>query len=289
MKQTTDEIRAILPNDFKMFMFEPKKTPKNWHKRATEKLKESQLVLLFDSLSGDNNPVGKHISWEVKKAEKLNKRIIVFKKDPKAENRSWYDFDYSEIDPRKPRYKTVAFEEAVSFMQKEFCWKVEKELLHNTDSANQYTDADKQLLLEQYRIMIETSEKLMERRQETVNLYTTLCTTLIAFVGASFAFENLNICALICLLSGLILLILCHNWKLSLNSYELNNGGKFKVIGALEKILPAEIFECEYKYNKMQGIRSFSSREKVLPWIFSIIGILLIIISAVLFAITFLK
>jgi hypothetical protein len=91
------------------------------------------------------------------------------------------------------------------------------------------------LLLEQYRIMIDTSEKLMERRQETVNLHTTLCTILIVFVGTVFAFNEPWVCA-------------------------------------LEKTLPTEIFQCEYRYNNLNGIRSFSVREKWLPIIFMIVG-----------------
>ena len=289
IKETISKIQAVISSENSIFMFEPDNTPKFWHLYAEKKLKDSQLVILFDSLSGEDGVVGKHISWELKKAEKLKKRIVIFKSDPDSKNRSWYEYDYSDQAPLQSRYKTIPLNEAVKFMEKECGWQIDDSLLHTSVNSEAFDDTEKQLLLEQYRIMIETSEKLMERRQETVNLYTTLCTTLIAFIGASFAFGSLEICSIILALSGLILIILCRNWRLSLNSYDLNNNGKFMVINALEKKLPAEIFECEYRYNKLNGIRSFSSREKVLPRIFSILGIALIVIAVILILISFLK
>lgn len=285
VKRTVDEIKAAIGEGSSIFMFEPEYTKKTWHLRALQKLKESQLVLLFDSLSGDETCVGKHISWELKKADKLGKRVVVLKSYPQSQNRSWYQYDYSEKDPRHSRFQTIPIEEAVNFMKKEYGWQMGDTLLHVAEDGAPLTDVEKQLILEQYRIMIDTSEKLMERRQETVNLYTTLCTTLIALIGASFAFGNLGICAIIFFLSGLVLIVLCRNWRLSLASYDLNNNGKFRVINLLEKSLPAEIFESEYRYNKMNGIRSFSSREKALPRIFTVLGIVLVAIACVLFGI----
>ena len=61
------------------------------------------------------------------------------------------------------------------------------------------------------------------------------------------------------------------------------------MINCLEKQLPAEIFECEYRYNKLNGIQSFSSREKILPKIFSVMGIILMLISMVLLLVSVLE
>lgn len=282
VKKTLGKIQKVTSSNVSFFMFEPNCSYKNWHNYALKKLKESDLVILFDSLSGDDDFMGKHILWEIHKAEKLKKQIVIFKTDPDSKNRFWYEYDYSEQDPRHPRYKTFSLDDAIGFMKEEYGCEIKNDLMHKTENNEALSDVDKQLLLEQYRIMIETSEKLMERRQETVNLYTTLCTAIIALIGASFAFNNMIICSIVLLLSGLILVILCRNWRLSLSSYDLNNTGKFEVINYLEQQLPAEMFKCEYNYNKINGIRSFSSREKVLPKIFSSIGLALMLISGVL-------
>lgn len=282
VKETVDKIRAAIPSEHSVFMFDPDPKPKFWRSRARKKLKDSQMVLLFDSVSGGKNEVGRHISWELKYAAKQEKKVVILKKDPLSVDRTWYEYDYSEQDPRLPKYKTIPLSDAVSFMQKECGWQIGHSLLH-TDSPQALTADQMQILLQQYQIMVDTSEKLMERRQATTNLYTTLSTTLIALIGASFAFENAIMCATILLASGLILILLCHNWKLSLEAYDLNNTGKFAVINLLEKYLPAEIFECEYRYNKQKGMRSFSAREKLLPKIFIGVGIALIIFAALVF------
>lgn len=282
VKETVDKICAAIPSDNRIFMFDPDPKPKLWRARARKKLKDSQMVLLFDSVSGGKAEVGRHISWELKYAAKQEKKVVILKTDPLSVDRTWYEYDYSEQDPRLPKYKTIPISDAVSFMQRECGWQIDKSLLH-TDSPQALTAEQMQILLQQYQIMVDTSEKLMERRQATTNLYTTLSTTLIALIGASFAFENVMMCAAILLASGLILILLCRNWKLSLDAYDLNNTGKFAVINLLEKHLPAEIFECEYRYNKQRGMRSFSTREKHLPRIFTCIGGVLIAISAAIF------
>ena len=282
VKKIVNDIRKVVSDEGTVFMFEPDGAPRRWHDYARKKLRESQLVILFDSLSGETTSVGKHISWQLKMAEKLKKRIVIFKADPDSKNRSWYENAYSDQAPPRPRYQTKPLSEAVEFMRGECNWQLGDNLLRKKAEEEPLTDTEKQLLLEQYRIMIETSEKLMERRQETVNLYITLCTTILALIGASFAFNNLTVCGIILWLSGLILIILCHNWRLSLQAFDLNNTGKFEVINCMEKRLPAEMFECEYRYNKMNGIRSFSSRERVLPLIFSAFGIVLMLVASAL-------
>lgn len=271
VKETVSKIQSAIPKEHSIFMFEPNRKPKLWRFHARKKIKESQLVLLFDSLSGGKSEVGRHISWELKYAAKQDKKVIILKTDPQSVDRSWYKYDYSEQDPRLPQYTTVPIDKAVSHMQKVCGWQMNENLFH-TDAPQTLSTEEMHILLEQYHIMVDTSEKLMERRQATTNLYTTLATTLIAFIGASVAFQNYLIYGIIFLLAGLTLILLCHNWKLSLDSYDLNNSGKFEVINMLEKYLPAEIFECEYRYNKQKGIRSFSAREKHLPKIFSWLG-----------------
>lgn len=282
VKETVDKIRKAIPDEHSIFMFEPNRKPKFWRFHARKKLKESQMVLLFDSVSGGKQDVGRHISWEVKYAAKQEKKIVILKTDPLSVDRTWYELDYSEQDPRHSKYKTIPIADAVSFMQKECGWNIDKKLFH-TDSPQTLPAEQMSILLEQYRIMIDTSEKLMERRQATTNLYTTLSTTLIALISASFAFENLVMCAAILMASGLILILLCRNWKLSLEAYDLNNTGKFQVINLLEKYLPAEIFECEYNYNKQKGMRSFSKREQHLPRIFTWVGAGLVACSIAIF------
>lgn len=129
--------------------------------------------------------------------------------------------------------------------------------------------------------MVDTSEKLMERRQNISNLYTTLCSALVAVIGASFAFENWLVTAYIGIVAGLVFIFLSVNWRACLKAYDKNNAGKFAVINAIEKILPADLFNCEYRYNTKNGIKSYSTREKILPIIFLIFGVFLLSMGAI--------
>lgn len=270
------------------------------------------MVAFFDFFDEKMMLPPVNIKWELSCAEKYKKRIIVFKKNSETFSTQIYEKDYSEKDIDKLRYSIYSLDKVVEYFKGETEWRIENNLLHQirnsyyenveTQSASDenhskgdreksnnnkkqkisLSNEDKMLLLEQYRIMIETSEKLMERRQTVGSLYTTICTALLAFIGASFAVENLILSALTTLMSGIIIIVLCYNWRSSLNAYDLNNSGKFAVINQIEKHLPADMFECEYRYNTLNGIRSYSAREKLLPTIFASFGVILIALSIVL-------
>ncbi len=246
------------------------------------------MVLFFDYFDSECSASLKHIKWELKQAKKHGKKIVVCKKNGDFFVEGIYETDYSDKNPNKKKYDTEKPETIISFLKEEAEWCVENNLINKTKSieaskpALDFSNEEKSLLLEQYRMMIQTSEKLMERRQAMVNLYITICTALIAFIGASFGFDNIVVTSIIAFLSGIIIIVLCFNWHSSLNAYELNNSGKFEVINQIEKNLPADMFNCEYKHNKKKGFTSYSTREKMLPIIFAFFGVALIVFSGIL-------
>lgn len=281
VKKSIQNLKSKVQN-ITFFYFKPDNKPKFWHRRASRKIQESKMVIFFDSFDDDHSCAFKHIKWELKRAEKYNKRIVVVKKNIdniKTYASQIYSTDYSDDVPNKSKYIIKSTDEIATYLETEANWTVESNLIKSDDIKS---DMGKQLLLEQYRIMIDTSEKLMERRQATGNLYTTICSALIAFIGASFVFGSHSITAAICLLSGIIINMLCYNWRCSLNAYELNNSGKFEVINQIEHHLPAEMFECEYRYNTLKGIRSYATRERTLPLVFMCLGGILIVLAIVL-------
>ena len=288
VKKQLDEIADALGNKISFFYFRPGKKL-TWHHTARRKIKSCDMVAFFDNRDDYSNVNFNNIKWELELAKKYKKRVVIFKNIGGQYASQLYDKDYSGDKIDNNKYTAYKATEALDYFKKQTGWTVESNILNTEKSTGNPVSAmsseDKHLLLEQYKIMIDTSEKLMERRQSMVSLYITICTALIAFIGASFAFGNLMITAAITLLTGVITIILCYNWRTSLGSYELNNEGKFEVINQIEKHLPADMFECEYKYNKMKGIRSYSAREKVLPVIFMFVGLAMILLSGVLFLI----
>jgi hypothetical protein len=308
VEKTIKEIKNKLDDQISFFYFPKGSSNPFWRITAKKKLKNCDMVAFFDLFDGDLTSNAKNLKWELDCAEKNKKKIVVIKKNKGSYHSKIYDKDYSGIGINKRRYSDPVFlEEVVDFFKKQAGWCVRDNLLHIENSKNKCNDKEKKaaseknprdivkqnfeaitheekaLLLEQYRIMIETSEKLMERRQSVGSLYTTICTALVAFTGAALGFDEVLVSAASAFMSGLIIIFLCSNWKASLTAYDLNNAGKFEVINQIEKYLPADMFECEYKYNSIKGIKSFSAREKKLPTIFSWFGVLSIIAAIVLF------
>ena len=278
--------------DVSFFLFKPEKKTLFWRMKARKKIQKCNFVIFIDSLDRDETHV-KNILWELKYAEKLNKRTYIFRtQNGPLSSRIYCKKDYSEdrIDPI--RYQPRPLDDIYAFFNKETEWSIEKNLLtdyyvklHREASESddpkrieKYAE-EKRMLLEQYRIMIDTTEKMMERRQQLGTLYTTICTGLLAFLGATFAFQNILVSAITAFASGIIIFFFCDNWKKSLTAYDLNNRGKFEVINEIEKSLPAIMFECEYRYNTKNGIKSYSNRERILPNIFKIFGILVVGLS----------
>ena len=287
ISERLDNIKKEIGNGISFFYFKPCRMA-TWHRVAKCKIKEADMVAFFDNRTDYSDVNYNNIKWELDLANKYKKRVVIFKKYNDEYAPQLYDKDFSEISVDNKKYTTYGENEALDYFKRQTSWSVEENILNKekqNGTSSAISNEDKHLLLEQYKIMIDTSEKLMERRQSMVSLYITICTALIAFIGASFAFGNLLITAAITLLTGVITIILCYNWRSSLGSYELNNEGKFEVINQIEKHLPADMFECEYKYNKMKGIRSYSAREKVLPVIFMFVGVALILLSVILFLI----
>lgn len=284
VKKQIEKADAI-PN-VTFFYFKPGDSGHFWHRRARKKIKESNLVVFFDSFADNSKNKFKHIKWELKCAEKYKKKVVVFKENVdniKLYSSKIYSTDYSENFPNRFKYKAVSYDNMVSFLEEQANWTVEGSLIKTLKVAgSKLTDNDKNVLLEQYKIMIDTSEKLMERRQATANLYTTICSALIAFVGTSFGVGVSMLSGVVSLLAGVIIIMLCCNWRSSLRAYELNNGGKFEVINEIERHLPAEMFDCEYRYNTLNGIRSYSTRERTLPLVFMFFGVILTIVATVM-------
>ena len=115
--------------------------------------------------------------------------------------------------------------------------------------------------MKQYKLMIQTSENLIERRNVMSEKFKSLCVTLISLVTASIALNNLLLTGIALLFVGIIVIIISKSWLISLAEYSKNKEGKFVVINAIEEKLSAKMFDIEYTFNKYKGIRVYSSRE----------------------------
>jgi len=125
---------------------------------------------------------------------------------------------------------------------------------------------DTEAILEQYKIMVETTSEITRSRQAANNFYLALNTFLL---GALSFIQNIprlgNI--LVCIV-GIVISII---WRINISSYRDLNSAKFKVIINMEKKLPVALFREEQNEYKKIGYKELTWVEKFVPAIFIII------------------
>jgi len=189
----------------------------NWKDIVETKIKESDFVAF---LIGNDTFKSEQIIWEYAKAKSLNKQIIGIKLDN-------------------------ASEESILFCQG-------FQVFDNTVQALKYLDRifvnDRHLKIEQYKIMVSSTEKVTDARMKVNNLFFTITSSIIsvAFVlGKTYSFVPLSVLAMVVLTA--LALLTTYFWDKLVNSYGKLNTGKFKVIDRIEKELRTNMFEEEWR------------------------------------------
>lgn len=140
---------------------------------------------------------------------------------------------------------------------------------------------DRNELFQQYRMFVESAEKISERRNHLntffIALHSLLVSGLSLFKSEIFAYI-IPICAFGCVLSFL--------WWYMLCNYRALNKAKFSIIQEIEKKLPLNLYRTEWSLYKTKKHHlnptrylSFSRLEMVLPWLLIIVYLCLIFIT----------
>jgi hypothetical protein len=114
--------------------------------------------------------------------------------------------------------------------------------LWNTDvGPADYADAEEKYqsaILEQYKLCVEMADRVSARRALANTFFVTLNAAVLTLIGAFWKDRPTGSTGL--LIGPLIVLVaLCFAWFWLVRSYRQLNSGKFAVIGALERRLPA--------------------------------------------------
>ena len=271
------KIKELESKNLDVFYFEPTEN-KKWKNIAKKKIINCDYVCYFfngDMFLKKNN----NILWEYKTAQKYHKKVIFINANDnekpieellQGENKYLFEKLFNtSFSERKLEANIKEFDSTKEMLVKNSLWDADNEVVHENMNKN---DNFYNILLQQYKIMVETSESLIERRQKTSNVYIGIITALLSLVGSSFAFANKVVTGIIFIVVGILTIILSFNWEAMLVNYNKNNEGKFAVINAIEKRLPANLFDAEYTYNKLKSITSYSEREKTMTKIFKIFG-----------------
>lgn len=286
-----DIIRGDCPRSEILSM---EKTPiPHWKKEAYKKIKEADCAVFF---VGKEAHLSENIGWEIKKFIKLNKPIYTIKLD--KDNR------YHEALYKKTTFGNVEIIDKNQFMHsKEVQLQDLIKIINNNLEFDVYKEViahaeiNPEVSIEQYKAYLQTSEDVVARRQAVSNFYITVNATLISILSAVVTLINLIgkdysmiITIVSCYLIPVLGIILCFNWRRLVYSYGQLNAAKMKVISAMEKSLPYNIYDVEWKVQtdklgKKKYI-SFTNIEKLIPILF-IITYCLILTAAIVLTIIF--
>lgn len=99
---------------------------------------------------------------------------------------------------------------------------------------------------EQYKMFVDSAEKVSDNRMSANNYFLTVNTALISLTGLLITSKvlllNFNVMKLI----GVLGLIICVIWFFIVLSYKQLNSGKFKIIHRIEKKLPLHLYADEW-------------------------------------------
>lgn len=143
-------------------------------------------------------------------------------------------------------------------------------------------------VLEMYKLYIEMADKIGERRQSGNSFFLTLNSAIVALVG----YVNLSDSPTqggvpVFWLIPVAGMVLCYLWYRLIHSYRDINSGKFKVVHAIEKILPLRPYDAEWaalgRGENPKLYLPFTNTEMVVPWIFFTIHLTIVLISIIEF------
>jgi hypothetical protein len=220
----------------------------DWKDQAIDAISRAEAVIVYDRKSCEESESAK---WEIDKAEEANLPIVDISPN-----------DHSSVVCSKlnPLYE----------LEEEFegCFKNER----GTNT------------LELYKLMIDSSESLIQRRQKTNAFFITVIGTLLAIAGLMVKSGALH-SGTIWILYGfsIVGLLLCNSWRNLIDNYGKLNKAKFHVILRLEHDLDAQIYGAEWvslgKGLRPRKYRSFTSTEKNVPLYFGLLIIALTLIA----------
>ncbi len=212
----------------------------SWKDHAISAMTDAEAIIIYNRQSCEES---KNAKWEINKAIKGNLKII-------------------DINPGDT--------------QNDVCFKL-KSLYDFEDSFHKcFNSKNGTSILDLYKLMVDSSESLIERRQKTNAFFITVIGSLLTIAGLLVKCGALITDTIWLIHSFAIVgLLLCNSWRNIIDNYGKLNKAKFDVILRLEKELDAQIFEAEWislgKGLRPKKYKSFTSTEKNVPLYFALL------------------
>jgi hypothetical protein len=209
-----------------------------WKLKAESEIDKCEAIVVFDRQACEESENAK---WELEKAASKNKRIVHIQSDDNS----------ISIAELKSLYE----------LKKEF----EECFSSNSDDT-----------FDLYKLMIDSSESLIQRRQKTNAFFITAIGSLLAIAGllvktGSISSDSVGVVYGF----SVVGLLLCNSWRNLIDNYGKLNKAKFDVILRLEKSLGSQIYSAEWvslgKGLRPNKYKSFTSTEKNVPLFFGLL------------------
>jgi hypothetical protein len=144
------------------------------------------------------------------------------------------------------------------------------QLIRNSEKA--YGDRYRDHLLEQYKLYVDSAQKVSEKRISASNYLLTVSSSLLTLFGIVVT-QVTGEWLLIIPVAGLLVALA---WYSMVRSYKDLNAAKFRVIHELEEHLPAALFAYEWHHcdhGKGKAYRPITHIERWIPGIFAAVYI----------------
>ena len=220
-----------------------------WKQKAESAISQVEAAIVFNPSSCEESDNAK---WEIEKVKEAGIEIIELNKNG---------------------------DDAISVSRLKSLYELKEEF----DSC---FSSDSKDTFELYKLMIESSESLIQRRQKTNAFFITVIGSLLAIAGLLIKTGAINTGSIGILYGfSVVGLLLCNSWRNLIDNYGKLNKAKFDVILRLEQELTAQIYSAEWislgKGLRPKKYKSFTSTEKNVPLFFGLLIAVLTLVATV--------
>ncbi len=102
-------------------------------------------------------------------------------------------------------------------------------------------------VLEQYKLYVTMADQISQRRQSANSFFLAVNTGLVAMLGIGWPGSGKPASVAWYVIVGLAGTVLCYSWFRLAKSYQQLNAGKFRVVHAIESLLPLRLYDAEWR------------------------------------------
>lgn len=255
----------------------------SWKFDALKKITMAQVVIVVVGEDSTLPSKVKTMGWEVERAAKNNKQIMII-------NSGEYELPgYLYREDRFTKQKQlIAPQQSLSEIKRRIDDFAKGYYNIFSDDYCQLDPEEKQKhkseLIDQYKMFQKSSEDLVSRRQSVNSFYISVNSALVALLGLVTGLVDAPTKTYVLFFMCITGVILDISWIRLLDAYGTLNASKMKVIKLIEEQLPVALYDVEWrvmsdKLNNKKYV-SFTNSEKRVPFIFVAVYIITFLIAA---------